>query len=219
MSSSRRRDSRHRSRSRSRSPRRRISPHRLRNCPSAENSYVQFYLSFRSTVGRHREIDDRKSDRDRRLDGRDSARGWRDRRGRSAENVREHRQRDRSRERLGSNRSRERLGRNRSRERPTHRDDRRNSADLRNFISGGVNYDDPASRLSSQGDSQRRHSPSHNRAEGSRFSRYDRGQDWSRRGRMMRGEGQRERTRSTGSLNLNPTDVPRSDRYFEVMSL
>ena len=159
-------------------------------------------------------------------------RGRRDRRGRSAENVREHRQRDRSRERpvrdrsgdrpvrdrsrerpIGD-RSRERPIGDRSRERPLHRDDRRNhrdNADLRTFISGRVTYDDPASRL---GSTQNNQSVSQHR-EDSRFSRYDRGQDWSR-GRSTRGEDRRERIRSTGSLNLNPTDVPRSDRYFEV---
>ena len=176
-------------------------------------------FSFRSAVVRHRDL----GDKDRRSDGRDSMRGRRDRRGRSAENVREHRQRDRSRERPVRDRSgdrpvrdrsRERLIGDRSRERPLHRDDRRNhrdNADLRTFISGRVTYDDPASRL---GSSQNNQSVSQHR-EDSRFSRYDRGQDWSR-GRSTRGEDRRERIRSTGSLNLNPTDVPRSERYFEV---
>lgn len=150
--------------------------------------------------------------RDRRSDCRDTVRGGglhRDRRGRSAENVRERHRDDRSRERPG---------------RDAHRDsrrDHRDNADLRTFISGRVTYDDPATRLSSQNDpedSRRRFSPSPPRSAGgrSRFSRYDRGQDWSRGRGRMRGEDQRERIGSTGSLNLNPTDIPRSDRYFEV---
>lgn len=105
-------------------------------------------------------------------------------------------------------------------------------SDLRHTLSGDGNGrftgGDGRSAMWSSSHRQRdhpdegRHHPEHlssrysdDRDDSTRLS-YSRGRmpnSWRGRG----DGGGRERTQSTGSLNLNPTDVPRSDRYFEVI--